>query len=39
MTRLLMNDKVSLFSSKLDIEPEFWDVKLEKFAENSQKSR
>lgn len=39
MTRLSVNGEVSQFSSKLDVEPELWDVKLGKVAGNSQKSR
>jgi len=39
MTRLSVNGEVSQFSSKLDIEPELWDVKLGKATGNSQKSR
>ena len=39
MTRLSVNGEVSQFSSKLDIEPELWDVRLGKVAGNSLKSR
>jgi site-specific recombinase XerD len=39
MIRLSVNGEVSQFSSKLDIEPEQWDVSLGKAAGNSQKSR
>jgi len=39
MIRLTVNGDVSQFSSKLDLEAELWDVKLEKAAGNSQKSR
>jgi len=39
MIRLSVNGEVSQFSSKLDVEPEIWDVKLGKAAGNSQKSR
>lgn len=39
MTRVTVNGEVSQFSSKLDVEPELWDVKLGKAAGNSQKSR
>lgn len=39
MTRLSVNGEISQFSSKLDVEPELWDVKLGKIAGSSQKSR
>lgn len=39
MIRLSVNGEVSQFSSKLDIEPESWDVRFGKAAGNSQKSR
>ena len=39
MTRLSLNGEVSQFSSKLDVEPELWDVRLGKVAGNSLKSR
>jgi hypothetical protein len=39
MIRLSVNGEVSQFSSKLDVEPELWDVKIGKVAGNSQKSR
>jgi len=39
MTRLSVNGEVSQFSSKLDIEPELWDVTIGKVGGNSQKSR
>ena len=39
MTRLSVNGEVSQFSSKLDIEPELWDVRLGKVAGSSLKSR
>lgn len=39
MTRVTVNGDVSQFSTKLDVEPELWDVKLGKAAGNSQKSR
>ena len=39
MTRLSLNGEVSQFSSKMDVEPEHWDVKLGKVVGNSQKSR
>ena len=39
MTRLSVNGEVSQFSSKLDLEPELWDVTLGKVAGSSLKSR
>lgn len=39
MTRVTVNGDVSQFSTKLDVEPELWDVKLGKAAGNSLKSR
>jgi site-specific recombinase XerD len=39
MTRLSVNGEISQFSSKLDVEPELWDVKIGKVAGSSQKSR
>lgn len=39
MTRLSVNGEVSQFSSKLDVEPELWDVKQGKVTGNSLKSR
>lgn len=39
MIRLTVNGEVSQFSSKLDIEPALWDVKLGKAGGNTQKSR
>lgn len=39
MIRVTINGEVSQFSSKLDVEPELWDVTLGKATGNSQKSR
>ncbi len=39
MIRVSVNGEVSQFSSKLDIEPKFWDVKLGKAAGNSMQAR
>ncbi|MFT3752270.1 MAG: site-specific integrase [Paludibacter sp.] len=39
MIRLSVNGEVSQFSSKLDIEPKLWDVRLGKVAGNSMNSR